>query len=282
METDKGQLSPGAYLKSIRLENGISLEAVSGATKIGIDHLLHIEMDYHEKLPAEVFVKGFLRAYAKAIGLDDDEVIRRYLFHIQNFQGATGVRLKMMKPRQRIWLWVLMAFGVLICSAAWSVFGTSILNPESEKVGKENRSIGRDGTTEQANVVLSTVQTDGLIKDMLTIHLTAHIEMAPKKAFSQAITKPLLLRIVTVQETWIKVTVDEQNTKRYSLNPGDRMEFEASPGFQLIIGNAEGVQLTLNNKPVSIIGKAGQVVNIQYPYPGQTGDSFFNGHINAD
>jgi hypothetical protein len=89
--------------------------------------------------------------------------------------------------------------------------------------------------------------------------------MGPKKASSQAITEPLFLRIVTVQKTWVKVTVDKQNTKRYSLNPGDRMEFEASPGFQLIIGNTEGVQLTLNNKPVSIIGKAGQVVNIQIP-----------------
>jgi len=264
METDKGQLSPGAYLKNIRLENGISIEAVSGATKIGIDHLIHIEMDHYENLPAEVFVRGFLRAYAKAIGLDDDEVMRRYLFHIKNFQGDAGARLKIKKPRKSIWLWVLMTFGVLICSVSVSIFGSSILNSKSEKVSEESRSVPKDEATEQVYAILSTAPTGGLIKDVLTVPLTARIGMDPKRAPSQAMTEPLLLRIVTVQETWIKVKADKQNTKRYSLNPGDRMEFEASSGFQLIIGNPEGVQLTLNNKPVSIKGKNGQV-NVQIP-----------------
>ncbi|MFC1489532.1 helix-turn-helix domain-containing protein, partial [Thermodesulfobacteriota bacterium] len=79
MATYKNSLSIGRYLKTIRREKGISLKEVSRKTKIGVDTLLLIEKEDHEGLPGEVFVKGFLRAYAKAVGVDDDVVIQRYL-----------------------------------------------------------------------------------------------------------------------------------------------------------------------------------------------------------
>jgi hypothetical protein len=50
------------------------------------------------------------------------------------------------------------------------------------------------------------------------------------------------------------------------LKPGDLLELEASSGYNLLIGNAAGVQLTLNGKPVEkFLGKSGQVVTIQIP-----------------
>ena len=78
MESDKESLSFGRYLQTIRQENKISLEQVSQQTRIGLGNLLLIEQENHEQLPAQVYVKGFLRSYAKAVGADDDEVIRRY------------------------------------------------------------------------------------------------------------------------------------------------------------------------------------------------------------
>ena len=78
MESDKESLSFGRYLQAIRLEKKISLEQVSEQTRIGLGNLLLIEEENHEQLPAQVYVKGFLRSYAKAIGADGDEVIRRY------------------------------------------------------------------------------------------------------------------------------------------------------------------------------------------------------------
>ncbi len=78
MESDQESLSFGRYLQTIRLEKKISLEQVSQQTRIGLGSLSLIEEENHEQLPAQVYVKGFLRSYAKAIGADGDEVIRRY------------------------------------------------------------------------------------------------------------------------------------------------------------------------------------------------------------
>ena len=75
MNTETGRISFGRYLKSRRLEKGISLKVVAGETRIGLNTLQLIENEDLGKLPAEVFTKGFLRAYAKVIGADGEEAV---------------------------------------------------------------------------------------------------------------------------------------------------------------------------------------------------------------
>ena len=72
-----------------------------------------------------------------------------------------------------------------------------------------------------------------------------------------------ILKIRTLEETWIKVIVDNQDSKEYTLQTGDLLELEASSGYNLLIGNAGGIKLMLNDKPVEVQGKRGEVVNIQ-------------------
>ena len=63
-------------------------------TRIRRDALIHIEEEDHEKLPDIVFVKGFLRAYAKAIGADGDEAVTPVYFpfrgHAENYHLRLG------------------------------------------------------------------------------------------------------------------------------------------------------------------------------------------------
>ncbi len=73
------------------------------------------------------------------------------------------------------------------------------------------------------------------------------------------------LTIDTIEETWLKIIVDDQQAKQYRLNPGDHIELEGSRNFNLLIGNAGGIRLRLNGKAVALSGKSGQVVNIQLP-----------------
>ncbi|MGA8281569.1 MAG: RodZ domain-containing protein, partial [Desulfobacterales bacterium] len=73
------------------------------------------------------------------------------------------------------------------------------------------------------------------------------------------------LTIDTIEETWLKIIVDDQQAKQYRLNPGDHIELEGSRNFNLLIGNAAGIRLGLNGKAVALPGKSGQVVNLQLP-----------------
>ena len=76
---NKQSASFGGYLKTVRLEKGIKLSTISSQTRISRDTLEALEVGDHARLPAEVFVKGFIRAYARVVGADADVAVKDYL-----------------------------------------------------------------------------------------------------------------------------------------------------------------------------------------------------------
>lgn len=56
----------------------MSVEEISRATRVPMSSVERIEGDRFDELPGEVFVRGFLKSYAVAVGLTPDEVLARY------------------------------------------------------------------------------------------------------------------------------------------------------------------------------------------------------------
>jgi curved DNA-binding protein CbpA len=73
----------GAHLRNIRIAKGATLDDISAATKVKKSYLEAIESDNPQRFPAPVFMKGFLKAYAKALGLNPDEISEKYLHREQ-------------------------------------------------------------------------------------------------------------------------------------------------------------------------------------------------------
>lgn len=70
--------SVGEYLRRNREAKRMSVEEVSRATRVPSTSVERIEADQFDELPGEVFVRGFLKSYARAVGLPPDEVLARY------------------------------------------------------------------------------------------------------------------------------------------------------------------------------------------------------------
>jgi cytoskeletal protein RodZ len=70
--------SIGQYLKRHSEERAMSVEEVSRATRIPVGNLERLENDHFDDLPGEVFVRGFLKAYARAVAIPVDDVLARY------------------------------------------------------------------------------------------------------------------------------------------------------------------------------------------------------------
>ena len=68
----------GKYLKEVRENKGVTLDAIAEETKIQKRYLVDIENDDFDELPGEAYVKGFLRNYAAALKIDSEEVITLY------------------------------------------------------------------------------------------------------------------------------------------------------------------------------------------------------------
>ena len=69
----------GALLRAVRQSQGTSLDQISDRTKVGTNYLRCIEEDEFDKLPAAVYVRGFVAEFAKCLRLDPDQVSQSYL-----------------------------------------------------------------------------------------------------------------------------------------------------------------------------------------------------------
>jgi len=78
----------GDKFRKAREKKGISLEDVSNVTKISSRNLQAIEQEHFDQLPGGVFNKGFIRAYAKHVGLDDEQAVSEYLACVRQAQMA--------------------------------------------------------------------------------------------------------------------------------------------------------------------------------------------------
>lgn len=66
------------HLVGAREKSGKSLDEIASVTRIPMRSLERIEAGEFEKLPADVFVRGFLRSYARCVDLDEEDTLRRY------------------------------------------------------------------------------------------------------------------------------------------------------------------------------------------------------------
>src|SRR6478736_5477624 len=69
----------GERLRREREMRGISLDSIAESSKIGTRLLRALEDEQFELLPGGIFNKGFVRAYAKYLGLNEDEAVADYL-----------------------------------------------------------------------------------------------------------------------------------------------------------------------------------------------------------
>jgi cytoskeleton protein RodZ len=249
MTTDKKSLSFGRYLHDIRLSKGISLETVAEETKIRIDNLLLIEGENYDKLPDEVFVKGFLRAYAEAIGADGDEVVRRYQLRLKVVQKLAKSEADLKLPDGKFWRRLLFCIGGLLCLIFLSVFAVSVLNKRSSSTGLVKTNVEQPADIEKEGKATFEPQYD-------TEPAIVQINNKPEK---------LILKITAIEETWMKIIIDGQKPNEYYLKPSDQVELEATLGYNLFIGNAGGIRLLLNSQSIEVPGKSGQVVNLKIP-----------------
>lgn len=84
-EDESGEYD-GGRLRRSRIHRGIELEDIAGWTKINPTYLRFIEEDRYADLPAPVYVRGFVTAYAECVGLDAKRVATSYM---QGFAGGT-------------------------------------------------------------------------------------------------------------------------------------------------------------------------------------------------
>src|SRR5262249_630688 len=101
-KTGSISLSFGEELRRERIIRDISLEEISQSTKISVRLLRALEDSDVAKLPAPTFTRGFIRAYARHLGIDPEEKLNPYLAALAA-DGPEAPSGKRARPRSRFW-----------------------------------------------------------------------------------------------------------------------------------------------------------------------------------
>ncbi|NWF93148.1 MAG: DUF4115 domain-containing protein [Syntrophaceae bacterium] len=238
MEENENE-SLGQYLKRQRESRKISLKEVSKNTKVK-EHLLKaIEEDQYASLPSGTYVKGFLLAYAKYLGLDSGEVLLRYEGNLRRKPGKKPPPEPQAPPekevsRDRKSLWMIV--GIILVGLAISYF----LFLHASKPPVEP---------------ISSVKPE--VRETLpaTPPPSTAVAVAPKE-------EPFSLQLKAEEETWVRIQIDGQTEKEMTLRPGEMTSHQAIKQIYLLVGNAGGLDLVFKGTTLERFGRSGEVVTL--------------------
>lgn len=264
--TDDSRLSFGAALKNARLAKGMSVEDIMEYSRISKFMVQQIEAENLSKLPEPVFLKGFLKTYAQAVGLDPADVIERYnralnrepspvetareTAHIRRVSYRT-----VKQPRERKKGGAMKGFMVLFVAA---VVGAGVFIYRDYK----NKTVDVPVEPVKETQTLGGAEATSVPKP--AVPPTAENPAASKPKEAKPIENPHL-EVVCVKATAVKVSVDGGAPDVYTMKPMEHIEITAKNMFNILIEDKCGVNLLLNSNPVTLPGKCGQTVNIQLP-----------------
>jgi cytoskeleton protein RodZ len=120
-------IGPGERLQAARIQQGLALEDVASRMHLSSNILTSIENNEFDAITAPIFVKGYLRAYARIVSLDEDEMIDQYMdFYSEEDPPITSTsnttsELSAADPRFRWTTYiVVLIFGVLLAAWWWN------------------------------------------------------------------------------------------------------------------------------------------------------------------
>jgi len=167
----------GEFLAQIRREQGRDLREVSATLRIRLPYLQAIEQSRYDQLPGTPYAIGFLRSYAETLGLDPEQVVRRFKEEIQGRQNKANLVFPAPQPEGRIPGGALVLVSLLLiglCYGAWELWKSQgedliAMVPSPSQVLRDGEldappgeagSVGQDGQSAPENATAADGVSD--------------------------------------------------------------------------------------------------------------------------
>ena len=280
----------GEFFRHVRETKGLTLDAVASKTCIHPDFLRALEDNNFAKLPDQVFAKGFVRSYARSLGLDENEAMRRFVDSAGAFYEKQGERERLRQKeveddrRRRTSRQVVAGATVvgllalvLLLTREQSAVSPARRAPVSPPPAAESVppavSVPTPAPPVQPGSPTGTAAGDSSTSDNPTTAPSAPgVDVrgdasvsSPPSVGAPALTpgpstdSALQLDLEAFEMTWVLVRVDGGPAQEVLLKAGDRVRWKAADQFALTLGNAGGVRISLNGKEQGPFGPRGKV-----------------------
>jgi cytoskeleton protein RodZ len=263
----------GRELAEARVRAGLSVEELSRRTKLSVPTLLAIERNQMGSLPGGLYARAMLRAYAREVGCDPEEIVRRF-----RAEGAENVDpLEMLDrmaaaangsrvverlhsteidaaDRRRAFRNTVLFAVVLLFGGAFYMTGGHIVRLDSLKHFKHRAAPEAVSAPAATTTAESAAPAPAAAKPVGTA--------SDKPAQPTDQSAGLRLEIQPHEPCWLSATADGQRVIYRMLNAGERAQVDAKEAVDLRVGDPSAFSFTINGTAARALGAAGEAVSI--------------------
>lgn len=245
----------GTELRQAREARGLSLRELSERTQIRQPVLRAIESDDFRHLPGGVIMRGFLKLYAREIGLDPDEIAGRYTTQLEatapDRPGEEGAATRGGPSAPRPPARFARAGGI----AGLAVLALLVVAYLASRPSQGPTADARD---QPVSETAAPAETPSAAKPAEQPARTASppaetaTAVPPATAAAAADTSAPVLRVDlhATGPCWISATADGQQVASRLMNPGDRLAIPVTDLAVLRIGFPGNLTVTINDQPL--------------------------------
>ena len=244
----------GARLKREREQRGVTLDDIALTTKIGKRLLTALEEEHFDQLPGGIFSKGFVRAYARHLGIDEEQAVADYLsatapsspseLPLSDLPVEMAEQLEDREPVRAVHVpWTLFAALLLIVALGFALWG--FYSREARK---------------QAPPVAHT-QTAAVPGAGLT---HTNVQSQPADATPGSFTVSIKAR----EDSWISITADgKQLSEQMLLAPAEK-SIQAHDEIVIKAGSIGALEFSFNGKTLPVQGDYEEVKTLTFDVNG--------------
>jgi transcriptional regulator with XRE-family HTH domain len=280
-------------IKEQRQKLGISIKEFAALTRIRHCYLQAIEDEEFEKLPEDVYARGYIKEYARFLGIPCEEVLAAYERYLEEKRPDSDGQAKesgVSRKSQTFWGRDTDVFKQeKTFDVSESPHNQLKKNKEETPVSFILRFANNKTFLYRSLYIMIPVITIVLVYFLLSswkgdvnsitgvkpddkIGYQAEYQTEDQAAKTEAFAAPNRnkeenhhLEIIATDTVWLQIVIDDSKVKDILLNPGERVNYSAGKSFSMIIGNAGGVKLKFNDREIDALGDKGQVVRLTFP-----------------
>lgn len=278
----------GDLLRETRKQKNLSLDDVEKGTNIRKLYIKSIEDGDYDKLPGEVFLKGFIKTYGKFLGLNSQQLITQYK-NEKNMTITESVDIP--EPQSS--------------PTPTQPTVTSVNNDETpiKKVEKVEKNIPKIDSfksnqeflqPQKSNskknifivILILIIIIGGAIfflsnqetSDTKTpVHTTEQESTPPTSDANTQAPAPVIndaeVKATFSDDCWTEVKVDGNIVLSETVKKGTSLEWKGSKQVDITVGNAGAIDITFNNQAIGKLGDVGAVVTKSFVAPSQANNN---------
>ena len=252
----------GERLRRRREELGLSLDDVQARTKIRKKYLRALEEGQWEVMPGEVYLKGFLRAYAECVGLDARAILKEYEERAEASTPANEV-VPPSRPARFARRWVVVAVVAVLLAAILLV-----VRPWSSAREEQQPAVPGEPGGQPAEPPTAPGEEPGPAPEQpaeppAPPPRVIREDLGPTDVTYVAYAPQLILKLTWQGRCWVRVLADGERVMERTLEPPEVRVFTARSELLLRVGNPAVLHLEICGVDIGPVSTGGVPMNVR-------------------